>query len=117
LPRDDLPFAVSFDERSGVEIISDGLGSVPFGCGAYKLERDDCRISILLDADIFGGVYRDRIAFFPRWSGPNALHQLFLVCTNSGRTGVDQILSPKPVMSCRVIPACALRGKSFKQLS
>src|SRR5687767_3426231 len=105
LPRDDLPLPVSLDECARVEIISDCFAAVGFGRSAYKLERDDRSISVLLNADVLSGVDSHRITLFSRRSRPEPLHYLFLAGADPGRTRVDEVIGPKPVVNSGIISA------------
>ena len=68
LPAHGLPFALPLEECAGVEIILDLLCPVLLG-PRYKPERHDRSRTVLLGANIFCAVGRNRIARFRRRCG------------------------------------------------
>src|SRR5205807_8756508 len=73
LPAYDLPLALALQERAGVQIVCDfscgrlrAVSRAWFDSGRDQAKRDDRRVSVLLDANIFGGISGDRVAWLWR---------------------------------------------------
>src|SRR6185295_16725688 len=73
----------------------------------HKTKRDDCRVAVLLNANVFGGVDRLRIGWLRRGRGTHVVHHLGLVYTTTSRTGVDQIIGPEAFVDCDVVARSA----------
>src|SRR5687768_16225142 len=102
LPIYDLPFTVPFDECSAVSQIRNRLRSGGVSC-SDQTKRYDRRVAVLLNANVFGRVDRHGSAGLRRGRVAQVAQYVSLRDATSGRTRVDQIISPEALVNRRIV--------------